>query len=157
MGFRREDIGHSLDGYGFVVPSVEKKLCVGASFSSQKFAGRAPEGNVLIRVFLGKEAVALYQTQGPDPLLEEVLAELSPILQLKSQPLFQHLVVYTKSQSYFRPGHISLAARLLEKADETQGLYLAGNGLTGSGIPDCVASGEAAADKIISDFKTRNS
>jgi protoporphyrinogen oxidase len=46
-----------------------------------------------------------------------------------------------------------LAARLLEKAGETRGLYLAGNGLSGSGIPDCVAAGEAAADKIIKDFK----
>jgi oxygen-dependent protoporphyrinogen oxidase len=153
LGFRREDVGHSLDGYGFVVPTVEKRLCVGASFSSQKFAGRAPEGNVLIRVFLGKEACALFKSQGPDHLMAEVLVELSPILQLKRHPLFQHLAVYSQSQSYYRPGHLSLAARLLEKAGETRGLYLAGNGLSGSGIPDCVAAGEAAADKIIKDFK----
>ncbi len=154
LGFRREDVGHPLNGYGFVVPSVENKLCVGVSFVSQKFAGRAPEGNVLIRVFLGKEAVALYQSQGSDKLLEALPAELTPILQLKSHPLFHHLAVYQKSQSYYRPGHLSLAARLLEKAGETKGLYLGGNGLVGSGIPDCVASGETAADKIITDFKT---
>jgi len=154
LGFRREDIGHSLDGYGFVVPSIERKLCVGASFASQKFAGRAPEGNVLIRVFLGKEAVHLYLTQGPDQMMEEVLAEIIPILHVKSHPLFKHLVVYSKSQSYYRPGHLSLAARLLEKAGETKGLYLGGNGLSGSGIPDCVATGEAAAVKIIQDFKS---
>jgi oxygen-dependent protoporphyrinogen oxidase len=153
LGFRREDVGHPLDGYGFVVPSVEKKLYVGASFSSQKFPGRAPEGNVLIRVFLGKEGVSYYYSQGPDQLLESVLGELATVLQLKNHPLFEHLVVYAKSQSYFRPGHVSLAARLLEKAGETKGLYLAGNGLSGSGIPDCVAAGEAAADKIIQDFK----
>jgi oxygen-dependent protoporphyrinogen oxidase len=81
------------------------------------------------------------------------LGELATVLQLKNHPLFEHLVVYAKSQSYFRPGHVSLAARLLEKAGETKGLYLAGNGLSGSGIPDCVAAGEAAADKIIQDFK----
>jgi oxygen-dependent protoporphyrinogen oxidase len=153
LGFRREDVGHPLDGFGFVVPSAEKRLCVGASFSSQKFKGRAPEGNVLIRVFLGKEAVAHYRPQGPDSLLEKLLEELTPILMLKNHPLFQHLVVYTQSQSYFKPGHLSLSKRLLEKATETPGLYLAGNGLSGSGIPDCVAAGEAAAEKIINDFK----
>jgi protoporphyrinogen oxidase len=46
-----------------------------------------------------------------------------------------------------------LSARLLEKASETPGLYLAGNGLSGSGIPDCVAAGESAAEKVIKDFK----
>ena len=153
LGFRREDVGHPLDGFGFVVPSIERKLCVGASFSSQKFPGRAPEGSVLIRVFLGKEAVSHYYSQGPDSLLENVLGELTYILKIKSPPLFEHLVVYSKSMSYFRPGHVSLAARLLEKAGETKGLYLGGNGLSGNGIPDCVAAGEAAADKIINDFK----
>ncbi len=153
LGFRREDVGHPLDGFGYVVPTVEKRLCVGASFVSQKFAGRAPEGSVLIRVFLGQAAVNLLKSQGPDPMLEAVLDELTPILQLKSQPLFRHLAVYTQSQSYYRPGHLSLAKRLLEKAEETPGLYLGGNGLSGSGIPDCVSTGEAAAQKLIEDYK----
>jgi oxygen-dependent protoporphyrinogen oxidase len=55
--------------------------------------------------------------------------------------------------SYFRPGHLSLAARIEQKASETKGLYLAGNGLKGVGIPDTIAAGQAAAEKIINDLK----
>jgi oxygen-dependent protoporphyrinogen oxidase len=54
--------------------------------------------------------------------------------------------------SYFKPGHLSQAARLEDKAAEQKGLYLAGNGFKGVGIPDCIAAGEVAAEKIFKDF-----
>ena len=53
LGFRREQIAHPLDGFGFVVPTMEKRRIIAGSFSSIKFPGRAPEGKVLLRVFIG--------------------------------------------------------------------------------------------------------
>ncbi|MGH7739566.1 MAG: protoporphyrinogen oxidase, partial [bacterium] len=152
LGFRREDVGHPLNGFGFVVPAREKKSILGCTFASQKFEGRAPEGHVLLRVFLGAATAESIQTLGQDAVIEKALEELRPILQLKGAPLLKHLTFYSKAMSHFRPGHLSQAARLEQKASEFKGLYLAGNGLTGVGIPDCVASGQAAAEKIIKDF-----
>src|SRR6185369_8969748 len=88
------------------------------------------------------------KAQGEAALVDEVLDELKPILKLKDRPVVQHLAAYASAMSYFKPGHLSLAARLEQKASESKGLYLAGNGLKGVGIPDCVATGQAAADKI---------
>src|SRR5262249_2983495 len=147
-GFRRQDIAHPLDGFGFVVPSREKKLLVGCTFASQKFEGRTPENYVLLRAFLGAKAVQQLKEQGEQTLVEKVLEELKPILQLRDRPIAHHLMTYLGSMSYFRPGHLSLASRLEQKAAETKGLYLAGNGLNGVGIPDSIASGQAAAEKI---------
>ena len=152
LGFRRKDIGHDLDGFGFVAPAREKKLMVGCTFSSQKFFGRAPHDFVLLRAFLGAETVALLKTQGESAVVQKIVEELTPILDLKNQPVVHHLAVYKASMSYFRPGHLSQSARLEDKASEQKGLYLAGNGLKGVGIPDCIASGEAAAEKIFKDF-----
>ncbi len=148
LGFRRVDVNHPLDGFGFVVPSKEKKLVVGCTFASQKFEGRAPEGNVLLRAFLGQEGVDLFKAQGESSLVEKVLEELKPILNLRDRPLVHHLASYASSMSYFRPGHLSQALRLEQKASEIKGLYLAGNGLRGVGIPDCIAAGQNAAEKI---------
>ncbi|HVZ79578.1 MAG TPA: protoporphyrinogen oxidase [bacterium] len=148
LGFRRQDIAHPLDGFGFVVPAREKKLIVGCTFASQKFEGRAPENYVLLRAFLGADAVGKAQAEGEAALVEKVLEELKPILQLRDRPIAHHLATYQASMSYFRPGHLSLAARLEQKAAETQGLYLAGNGLKGVGIPDAIAAGRSAAEKI---------
>jgi oxygen-dependent protoporphyrinogen oxidase len=152
LGFRRKDIGHTLDGFGFVVPAREKKLILGCTFSSQKFYGRAPHDFVLLRVFLGADVVKLLKTEGEDAIVHQVIEELTPILDLKNSPAVHHLAVYHNSMSYFKPGHLSLSARLEDKASEQKGLYLAGNGLKGVGIPDCIAAGETAAEKIFKDF-----
>ena len=53
FGYRRDQIAHPLDGFGFVVPTIERRQILAGSFASLKFPGRAPEGSVLIRVFLG--------------------------------------------------------------------------------------------------------
>ncbi|HJT24634.1 MAG TPA: protoporphyrinogen oxidase [bacterium] len=148
LGFRRQDVGHSLNGFGFVVPSREKKLIVGCTFASQKFEGRAPENNVLMRVFLGAEAVREIKAQGESAVMEKILGELTPILNLKAHPIVHHWASYESSMSYFRTGHLSLATRLEAKASEFKGLYLAGNGLKGVGIPDTIAAGQAAAEKV---------
>ena len=152
LGFRRQDVGHPLDGFGFVVPSREKKLIVGCTFASQKFEGRVTEGNVLLRVFLGAEVVQRIKTQGKEVVLGQVLEELTPILQLKGAPLLHHWAAYEGSMSYFRPGHLEQVSRLKKKASEFKGLYLAGNGLKGVGIPDAIAAGQSAAEKIFQTF-----
>ena len=51
--FRRAAVAHPLDGFGFVVPAIEQRRILSASFSSVKFPGRAPDDKVLIRVFMG--------------------------------------------------------------------------------------------------------
>jgi protoporphyrinogen/coproporphyrinogen III oxidase len=52
LAYRREAVPHPLDGFGFVVPSVEDRALLGCTFSSVKFPDRAPEGHVLLRAFL---------------------------------------------------------------------------------------------------------
>ena len=153
LGFRRQDIGHPLDGFGFVVPSREKKLSVGCTFASQKFEGRAGEGNALLRVFLGLEAVQKLRAEGESHLIEKILEELKPILNLRDQPIAQHLTTYNASMSYFRPGHLSQASRLEQKASEFKSLYLAGNGLKGVGIPDTISAGQLSAEKIFKNIQ----
>jgi protoporphyrinogen/coproporphyrinogen III oxidase len=152
LGFSRDEIGHPLDGFGFVVPAKEKKSILGCTFASQKFEGRAPEGMVLLRAFLGAATAESIKSQGEEAVVKQVLDELTPILQLKSKPRMTHLAFYSKAMSHFRPGHLSQAARLEQKATEFKGLYLAGNGFKGVGIPDCVASGQAAAENIFKDL-----
>jgi oxygen-dependent protoporphyrinogen oxidase len=154
LGFRRDDIGHPLNGFGFVVPAREKKLVLGCTFSSQKFFARAPLGFVLLRAFLGAEAVEKMKTLGEKQTIRQIIEELRPILGFKNEPISRHLAVWCGAMSYFRPGHLSQANRLEQKASEHKGLYLAGNGLKGVGIPDCIATGEAAAEKVFSDFAT---
>jgi oxygen-dependent protoporphyrinogen oxidase len=152
LGFRRQDIAHPLDGFGFVVPAREKKSLVGCTFASQKFENRATEGRVLLRAFLGSQAMEEMKLKGDSAMIEKVIDELKPILGLKDKPILHHLAVYRESMPQFKPGHLSQASRMEQKASESKGLYLAGNGLKGVGIPDAIAAGQLAAEKISMDF-----
>ena len=53
LGFRREDVAHALDGFGFLAPAVEQRRILGTLFSSTLFAGRAPAGHVALTTFVG--------------------------------------------------------------------------------------------------------
>src|SRR5882724_10442004 len=53
LAYRRADVRHPLDGFGFVVPQVEHRPIIAGTFSSVKYPGRAPEGHALLRVFIG--------------------------------------------------------------------------------------------------------
>ncbi|MDZ7620229.1 MAG: protoporphyrinogen oxidase, partial [Patescibacteria group bacterium] len=53
MAFDRKEVGHPLDGMGAVVPAIEQSPILAVSFSSQKYVHRAPEGQVLLRAFVG--------------------------------------------------------------------------------------------------------
>jgi len=148
MGFKRGQVGHPLDGFGFVTPDTEGALMLGTTFSSLKFEGRAPDGHVLLRTFLGRKAASALDVEGEKGTIRKVYAEVVKVLKIKGEPVVSRLARYRSSMSYYTPGHLSRADRMLRKAAETPGLFLAGNGLTGSGIPDCIASGEKAAEAL---------
>ncbi len=124
---------------------------MGCTFASQKFANRALEGQVLLRAFLGTSAVEEIRAKGELAVIEKAIEELNPILGLKGQPIARHLSVYKESMPQFKPGHLSQATRLEQKTSEFKGLYLAGNGLKGVGIPDTIAAGQSSAEKIFAD------
>ena len=53
LGFKREDVKHPLDGFGFLVPKVENFQILGALFPSTLFPNRAPANHVAITTFVG--------------------------------------------------------------------------------------------------------
>ena len=55
LGFERKQIEHALDGFGFLVPEVEKRKILGTLFSSTLFPNRSPRDHVLLTSFVGGE------------------------------------------------------------------------------------------------------
>ncbi len=141
LAYNRSDVGHVLDAFGFVVPSVENRSIVGCSFSSVKFPGRAPEGKVLLRVFIGK-ATALEETQ----LLAAVKKDLSDLLQIKANPLFYSLKHHPHAMPQYTLGHQNRLKIIEDHLKSQPGLFLAGNAFHGLGLPDCIRSGQRAAE-----------
>jgi len=144
--YRREDVAHPLDGFGFVVPAYLRKTTMACTFSSRKFRGRAKEGFVLLRGFsggaFGHEAVA----RGDEDLMDAIEKELSDWLGIRGRPVFRQLTRFTEVMPQYRVGHLDLVRQIKSELDTCPGLYLTGSSFKGSGIPDCVQDAQEQAD-----------
>lgn len=146
--YRRQDVVHPLDAFGLIVPVTEGRAILAASFSSVKFPGRAPEGSVLVRVFLGG-ALDPGKMQLSDQELEEVVKqELGDLLGTKGDPLFTEVARHSRAMPQYHVGHLERIAAISNLIEKWPGLRLAGNAYHGVGIPDCIHSGEQAAESV---------
>jgi oxygen-dependent protoporphyrinogen oxidase len=149
LAFRREDVHNPLDGFGFVVPAIEKKTLIAVTFNSVKFAGRAPDGWVLMRAFLGGAMQPEVYDMADSQLEQAVLRDLRDLLGIEAPPRFVELYRWPKSMPQYPVGHLQGVADIHRRLTSWPGLAIAGSAFGGVGIPDCVHSGETAAEGTV--------
>jgi len=149
LGWRRADISHPLDGFGFVVPKIERRPIIACTFSSVKYPGRAPDGFALLRVFMGgalNEAIL----EGDNETLTRVArAELGELLGVTAPPLFSRVSRYPKAMPQYHVGHLARVEAIEGCLRAHPGLALVGGAYRGVGISDCVHSAEDAAARLL--------
>jgi oxygen-dependent protoporphyrinogen oxidase len=152
-GYRRDQLKHPLDGFGLVVPILENRRILAASFASVKFDGRAPDDRVLIRVFVGG-ALQPELAELPDAELQELaIRELSELLGANGLPELCRVVRWQRAMPQYHVGHLQRVARIEERQTAFPTLALAGNAYRGVGIPYCIRSGEQAAERILCQWR----
>ncbi len=154
LTYRRADVPHPLDCFGFVVPAVEDREIIACTFSSVKFPNRAPEGLVLLRVFLGGMLQQELLKAGDEVLLRIVRGELRDLMGIGNEPLHTELARYPDAMPQYLVGHGQRVERIESMLGRHPGLALAGNAYGGVGLPDCVHSGEQAAERILAGADT---
>ena len=153
-GYRRSQLRHPLDGFGFVAPLIEGRRILAASLASVKFAGRAPDDRVLVRVFVGG-ACQPQLAELPDRELQSLaIEELTDLLGASGPPDLCKIVRWTRAMPQYHVGHLERIARIEQRLAAIPDLALAGNAYRGVGIPFCIHSGELAAQKIVGQPKS---
>jgi oxygen-dependent protoporphyrinogen oxidase len=145
FAYPRKSISHPLNGFGFVVPFIEKRSLIACTFSSVKFPGRAPDEHVLLRAFAGG-ALQPEMFDDPGPRIEQDLCDL---LGITGKPLFTEIAKWERSMPQYEVGHLDRVTAIENEVKKLPGLALAGNSYRGAGIPDCIRSGERAAESLI--------
>lgn len=152
LGLRRSDIREDISMFGFVVPPAEKRKILAGSFASNKFAGRAPEGTVLVRCFFGGALQSETLSQSDDQLIELARQELSELIGLSGTPLVTRVVRWNEAMPQYHVGHLDRVARIQEEIDRIPGLTLISNALSGVGIASVIRSADQAANEVIGSF-----
>ena len=146
--FEQSQMGTELRGSGFVVPHTEGYQMTACTYSHLKYQGRAPEGQAILRCHLGN---AMNQTgvELPDGELSKLaLEELESLLKLKGPPRETVLVRHREALPQYQVGHRDRVAEINALRRKYPQLALAGNGLEGVGVSDCVSLAQKAVDSL---------
>jgi oxygen-dependent protoporphyrinogen oxidase len=136
------------------VPSSERRRIIAGSFSSFKFEGRAPAGAILARAFVGGEMSRDLMRLSDDEMVAAVRDEFRDLLGVSALPLFTQVRRWPDSMPQYEVGHLTRVAEIERAVAEIPFFALAGAAYRGVGIPDCIRSGEAAADVIFAKLTT---
>lgn len=149
LAYRRTDVPHPLDAFGYVVPAIENRQVMAVSFTSVKYERRAPDGFVLLRAFLGGAMNPQIMQRDDAGLIDAAREDFRDLLHITAAPEMTMVHRWPDSMPQYRVGHLAAVAAIRKKAAEYPGLDLAGNGFEGVGIPDCIAAGEQAAQRMV--------
>lgn len=157
LAVRRTDIGHPLDGSGFLVPATEGRLLTACSWSSSKWAHLAGDGEtVLLRASAGRVGDERALAMDDDGLVAGVLADLADTMDLHGEPLEVRVTRWPHALPQFRPGHLDrVRATDAALATALPGVVLAGAGRTGLGVPACIGQAHDAAQRVVARLRAR--
>jgi oxygen-dependent protoporphyrinogen oxidase len=154
LGFRREDVAHRLDGFGLLVPEVERRNVLGVVFSSTVFPGRAPAGHVLLTAFVGGVRHPDLANADLSTLTARVLDDLRLLLGVRGEPTFRALHLWPKAI----PQYTLSYGRFKEIMDEAErrnpGLGLAGSYREGVAVGEVIAAADQVAERIAAQLGT---
>ena len=147
LGYATADVGLPLDGYGLVIPRGERRPINAVTMVSHKFAGRAPDGGTLIRVFAGGSRTPASYDLDDDSLVAMARAELASIFGIEAVPQLARVYRWERANPQYDVGHLGRVAAI--RAACPEGLELAGCAYDGVGVPDVIRSGREAGRKLL--------
>lgn len=149
LGYRREDVEHALDGFGFLVPRRQGLRILGCLFPSSIFPQRAPEGHAALAVFVGGRTDPEIVERNNDEVLAVVEEDLRRALGVRCGPAYSLVRRWPRAIPQYELGH----GRFVELAEKIErdlpGLHLGGNYLRGVSVPDCIKNATALAEEIL--------
>jgi len=146
LAYKTDKITEPLLATGYVSAETEKNHVSSATWLSSKWEGRAPEGHILLRCFMGKNPDTLTFTN--DELIHAAHLEMSKMLELTEAPLHYWVQRWDAALPQYKVGHVERVEALIEAINPHKGLIVTGSYLNGVGLPDCIHQGIEAAGKI---------
>lgn len=148
LAYKKYDVRHPLDAYGFLVPRAENRPILAGTFVSSKWDHRAPTGQVLLRIFFGGAGNEQVLEHDDDALIRIAREQVLDLLDIQRAPNFAKVFRFDGASPQPNVGHLARMKQILARVAEHPGLHAGGNGYVGTGIPDAIKQGEEIAARI---------
>jgi protoporphyrinogen/coproporphyrinogen III oxidase len=146
--YRRREILHPLDGFGFLAPAKERPAVLGTLFSSTMFENRAPTEVAVLTTFVGGRRNPDLATAGDAEIRGAVQEELARLLGAGADPMWSEVTRWPRAIPQYTMGHLPRIAKVEEAERTIPGLYFCANYRGGVSIGDCVKAGHATAERV---------
>jgi oxygen-dependent protoporphyrinogen oxidase len=148
LGFRREDIAHSCQGFGMLIPKIECFRILGTIFSSSLFPNRSPAGHVTLTSYIGGERCPELAALPAETLYRITCEDLKTLLGVRGEPVFQHSIFYPKAIPQYNVGYGKFKQLMSDAEVKAPGLFFAGHYRDGVSLSDSIVSGSNVAERV---------
>ncbi len=155
LAFPSADVEGRTRGFGFVVPRVERRDLIAATWSSRKWPRRAPPGQTLIRCYVGGVGREAILAQDDQEIVRRVRAELNEIAGIDAEPIHVEVARWERGMPQYTVGHPSRLEAIQVALNPYHGLYLTGAAYRGVGVPDCIHDAAITAEHLVRAFTER--
>ncbi|MGI8638824.1 MAG: protoporphyrinogen oxidase [Pyrinomonadaceae bacterium] len=147
--YRKDAIDLDLDGFGFLIPKVEKKQILGSLWSSVIFENRAPKDTHLLTTFIGGARNAELFDKTDAELFEIVRTELDDILGVQGEPIFQKLKRWQRAIPQYNLGYEKITDSIEKFKKDNAGFFFCSNFYRGISVSDCIKSSSLTIDEVL--------
>ena len=149
LAYKAGTLGAEVSGFGFVVPRVERRDLLAATWTSLKWPHRAPQSKTLVRCYLGGVGREKILQEDDTALIRRVREELRSMTGVSGEPVHAEVNRWDRGMPQYTLGHLDRLEIIQRSLDRYPGLLLAGAAYRGIGIPDCIRDGADAARGVI--------
>ncbi len=149
MAYPSGAVSGATEGFGFVVPRVERRDLIAATWTSLKWPYRAPSDRLLVRCYVGGVGREAILSLGDEALVTRVKAELADLCGLKAEPNYVEVNRWMRAMPQYTIGHLDRLTQIEAALSRYGGLVLTGAAYRGVGIPDCIRDGAVAAEHVV--------
>lgn len=152
----KTELKRRFDGFGLIVPRKEGRRALAISYSSNKYAGRAPDDQILLRLFFGGAMAPELVDESNTRLQEIAEDEMRAILGWTGRKArWQSIVRWKNAMPQYFVGHLERLKQIDRLVENLPSLQLCGAAYRGVGIPQCIRDGRRAANALLTGFSVR--
>jgi len=148
LAYNKKDIGQTLDGFGFLVPSKERKSFLGAIWSSVIFPNRSNEDNAAFTLFIGGSRDPGFVDDNEETVVKRVRNEFEEIMKINGKPVYTSTRFWEKAIPQYKLGYVEHENYFDHFEKENKGIIISGNYRGGISVGDCIKNAELVVNKI---------
>lgn len=149
VGYEKQQIRRELDGFGFLIPTLEKKNFLGGIWSSTIFENRSNSQNAAFTIFVGGAKDQNRNWKNPTIIIEEVLSEFQKTMNIDGKPNFVRHKIWENAIPQYNLGYIEHEKYFQKFEEENKGIFLSGNYRGGISVGDCVKNSKINFERIM--------